>query len=137
MIKMLKIHNYQKGKILFKLVSVVLFVLLSVGCAWQIPSTEFTGFSSRSYPSRPLDYQIDVYRTSLPDRKYEELGIAIADGGGFGVIVVTIGNSYQNAIERLKAEARLQGGDAVIDLREATSGDSSFVTLTASIVRWK
>lgn len=118
------------------LITLAAISLVLTGCAMQIPSTDYTSFTDSTYSSRALDYPIKVFRTSIPERKYEELGVAIVDGGGFGIIAVTIGNSYENAIARLKAEARLKGGDAVIDIRESTLGDSSFVTLTGSIVRW-
>ena len=63
-----------------KVVQIASIALLVTGCAWQIPNTEYTRLSDTTYLSRTLDYPIKVFRTSLPEVPYEELGVAIAGG---------------------------------------------------------
>ncbi|CAA0125583.1 Uncharacterised protein [BD1-7 clade bacterium] len=107
------------------------------GCAWQPANTEYTKLSDNTYESKSEEHKIKIYRSTLPEKKYEELGVAIADGGGVASFGGSMGDSYENAIKLLKEEARKQGGDAVIDIREGSAGGSAFVTLTGTIVRWK
>lgn len=115
---------------------IILLTLISTACAWQPSNIDFTPLSDKVYNSKGPNADIKIFRSKIPTRPFEELGIVIANSGGVITFLGATGNSYQKAINLLKEEARRKGGDAVIDLREGTASGSNFVTLTGSVIRW-
>lgn len=120
-----------------KILIAVTIVTIMSGCTWSPAKLDYTELSDNQYESRNEDHKITIYRTTLPEDNYEELGIAIVNGGSFQTVGTTLTNSYKKAIDLLKEQAREKGGDAVIDIREGSTTGNARVTLTATIIRWK
>jgi len=64
-----------------------------------------------TYPSQPPNHEIKIYRTTLPDRQYEEIGIVSSRQRNKFI-------SMEEVLESLKKAARQMGGDAIIGLTE-------------------
>ena len=63
---------------------------------------------------------IQVFRSSMPEQKYTEVGTVSSSYQGYGV-----------ALKKLKQKAAEYGADAVIDVREAADGITIRLTATA------
>lgn len=87
--------------------SVILLLLVTIcGCT---PATRATRFST--YPPQSPGHEIKIYRTTLPDQPYEEIGLVSSRQRNKFI-------SMEAVLESLKEEARKMGGDAIIGLTE-------------------
>ena len=82
-------------------------VIILCGCT---AATRVTRFAT--YSPRPVGHEIRIYRSTLPDRPYEEIGIVSARQRNKFI-------SMEQVLNSLREEARKMGGDAIIELREA------------------
>jgi hypothetical protein len=120
------------------LLLIVLFfasLFLFNACTIRKPAVNYTSYDKEVFKSKPDDFNIEIFRSTLPTKPYIEMGIIKADGGG-KVTAFKKPDLYTGSLELLKKEARKQGGDAVIDLREAVTKEG-FTTLTGTLIRWK
>lgn len=87
-----------------------------------------------AYPSRAHDCAIEVFSADLPDREFEEIGILEGEGIGWKA-------DMEDVIPRLKEEACLAGGDAVIlqSTQRYASGDEGLDNMYAfaTVIRWE
>jgi hypothetical protein len=102
--------------------------LTALGCV----STTFVP-TGDAYPPKPLDCSIEVFSSSLPDRGYEELGILEGEGSFWKA-------DMEDLIPKLKEEACLAGGDAIIlqSAQRYASGEEGVENMYAfaTVVRW-
>lgn len=115
------------------LISGVIVAFMLTSCASKFDKVEFTALSENVYPAKQAGSQIEIFRTSLPDRPYKEIGIIMASGGGTNSVFGS-SNFYENTMILLKEEARRRGGDAVIDIREKQGG---WLALTGTLIKWQ
>lgn len=108
---------------------------LFTACAGTTSSSEFTPMAYGSFPPQPDNYPIQVYRSTRPSRDYIELGVIHVKGGGVQMAWETGEKFYRKAIELMQEEARKNGGDAVIDIRERSRGGLG-VHLEGTLVKW-
>ena len=76
------------------------------GCT---PATRATRFAT--YPPRPPGHEVRIYKTTLPNRRYEEIGLVSSRQRNKLI-------SMESVLKALKNEARQMGGDAIIGLTE-------------------
>jgi len=88
----------------------ILILLLLCACA----SGHYLPKTSAIYEPKPPDYEVKVYfEGEQPELPYKVIGLACAEQPTRGLL-----SSFQHsAIERLKAEARKHGADAIMDLK--------------------
>jgi hypothetical protein len=113
--------------------SVVAGMLLSA-CGASTQSAQFVNAAPL-----PADRPVKYFSTKLPACDYEELGIVQSEPQtGF--------TKMQAVLDKMTSEARRMGGDAVINLRNASSVESdngatvtveSTIALTGVVVRFK
>ena len=70
-----------------------------------------------TYPARATDHAIDVFKEGLPTRAYVKVARLDAHLEKAGWVV----SDLDEALVELKRQARLAGGDAIIDIREQRS----------------
>ena len=99
------------------------------GCvhATYIPTGE-------AYPSRSGNCDVQVFSSAPPERPYVELGIVEGEGDWWKA-------DLEDILPRLKEEACLAGGDAIImgaNNRYAEGEDGIRVQhVTATVIRWR
>jgi len=129
----LMLHRFQSPLILHSLPIVALILAVVCGCA---PSTRVTSFET--YPPRPSTHKIRIYRTTLPDRPFEEIGLVSSRQRNKFI-------SMEAVLESLKKEAREMGGDAIIGLSEVNEaqgfvGDTGIIdrdpVLSGTVIRF-
>ena len=106
-----------------------LFVLaLSGGCV----STTFVT-TGAVYPPKDVDCDIAVFSADLPAGEYEEIGILEGEGNAWKA-------DMEDLIPKLKEEACLAGGDAIIlqSAQRYASGEDGVDTMYAfaTVIRW-
>jgi hypothetical protein len=112
--------------------------LLSLGCGPEAPSVRYSGTTLAAH--KPTD--VKVYRGSMPDRPYQELGTVdvscptAAQQGGFGSIHVEGGCTYETALQMATDQAAQAGADGIFNIQTSASGNGSLVSLTAVAVRF-
>ena len=116
-----------------KIITSALFLFLLTSCASKFDKVEFTQLEDTTYPQKEANSKIEIYRSTLPNKPYKELGIIMASGGGTNSVFGS-SNFYENSILLLKEEARKRGGDAVIDIREMSGG---WTALTGTLIKWE
>ncbi len=95
-----------------------------------------------TYPPRPSDHPIQVYRVRLPDSPFKEIGMVrvIAGDEGSGSA------SRAGLIEKLKAAARDLGGDGIAGIDESSItqvvgievvGSWERLVMTAIVIRFE
>jgi hypothetical protein len=94
---------------------------LLAGCATGGISQFAPAKISKNYPQRTPAKEIELYRTQLPTKKYEEIGVVNA----------CCGDDTSRLIERLRTEASAHGGDGLIGLEVQATGGA-----TASVIRF-
>jgi len=87
-----------------------------------------------TYPPRPEGYEIEVFRTGLPERpfvKTSRLDVHLEK-------THFIGSSLKDALPELKKQARLSGADAIIKIEERSSkvGETRIYHVTATGIRY-
>ncbi len=92
-----------------KSIHLLLLAFLIAAVSSCAPATRVTRFAM--YPPRPLDHPIKIYRTTLPDKPFEEIGLVNSRQRNKFI-------SMEAVFEFLKMEARKMGGDAIIGLSE-------------------
>lgn len=108
--------------------------LAAVGIFAACISTNFVA-TGVTYPSNPPDCRIKVYTAAAPDREFEELGVIEADGSGRK-------SSLEDILPKLKEEACLVGGDALVlqsAQRYQTNSDGVRIGglfTVATVIRW-
>lgn len=101
---------------------IVMLLVAVWGCAPELRVTRFN-----TYPPRPPGHEIKIYRTTLPDRPYEEIGLVRSRQRNKFI-------SMEEVLESLKKAAREMGGDAIIGLAE-TNEAQGFVGNTGILDR--
>ena len=90
---------------------------------------------------KPENCQIEIFSSKTPDRPYEELGILEGESGALGEA------SLEDILPKMKKEACLAGGDAIIltsrEKSVSVQGTSdTMITSTeelsvgATVIRW-
>jgi hypothetical protein len=85
---------------------------------------------------------VKVYRGSVPDRPYQELGTVdvscptAAQQGGFGSVHVEGGCKYESALQMATEQAAQAGADGIFNIQTSAGGNGSIVSLTAVAVRF-
>ena len=107
-----------------------------VGCA----TATFVPTGDR-YTAKPEDCAIQVFSSKLPDRGYEEIGI-LEGKGSLGK------SSLENVLPKMKNEACLVGGDAIIlgssqmntrvvgSVENGNISSQEELNVTATVIRW-
>ncbi len=98
----------------------VILMLLVVGCG---PTVQSMILSPERPPAREADHPIPIYRSSVPQCAFQEVGLLV----GF-----PRWRSLERLAERMRADARRMGGDAIIALsspQPASGGSVVGVTL--------
>lgn len=85
-------------------ISTVVLVLLLAGCG---PTVQSMTLSPEQFPARQADHPIPIYRSSVPQCAFEEVGLLIGSPRW---------RSLDRLAERMRADARRMGGDAIIAL---------------------
>ena len=105
-----------------RIACLALMMSVLIGCAAATRSTRFSQF-----PPRSLDHEIRIYRTTLPDRPFVEVGTVSARQRNK---LIPMGS----VLESLKVEARKMGGDAIIGFSEVNEAQG-FVGNTGQLDR--
>lgn len=107
-------------------------IVLTTGCV----TTSYVQ-TGATYAPRPSDCAIEVFSAGLPDRPFEEIGILEGEGSHWKA-------DLKDIIPRLKEEACLAGGDALILLstdRELVHDEDGLdhedLYTVATVVRWQ
>ena len=107
----------------------LLFVALG-GCV----GATYVPISAAAYPARSKDCPIEVFTTALPDRAYEELGIAEGEGSLWK-------SDTEDVLPKLKEEACRAGGDAIVWLSDGkfSQGEDNYPVLRSvvTVIRWR
>lgn len=86
-----------------------------------------------TYPAKAPDCEIQVFSSAVPDRDYEEMGIVEGEGSWWK-------SNLEDVLPRLKEEACLAGGDALIlgSNDTFTEGDDGIRVqrITATVIHW-
>jgi hypothetical protein len=69
-------------------------------------------YETTERPSKPDNFSIEIFEAKHIERPYKVIGLVEAESGG----------SIEKIINRLKAEARKMGGDALIELHQQPIG---------------
>ncbi|MDQ8202915.1 hypothetical protein [Pelagicoccus sp. SDUM812003] len=93
----------------------LLFLFSLAGCA-SVQNSVFP-IGSVSYPAKPKDAAVDVFREELPSRDYQE----IARLNVHLEKTFFIKSAFAEALPRLQQLAREQGADAIIEIEEERS----------------
>jgi hypothetical protein len=105
-----------------------------MGCTAATRATSFA-----EHPPRPPGHEIVIYRTAVPERPFEEIGIVSSRQRNKFI-------SMQAVLESLKEEARRMGGDAIIGLTESNEaqgfvGDTGMLdrdpVLSGTVIRFR
>ena len=108
----------------------LVFVLALGACSPGVRATSFVSFSPR-----PDDHPIQVYRSTIPECQFEEVGIVSSRRESSLV-------SMDKVLEALRSKARELGGDAVIGMVEANEarnvilGVDRDTVLSGTIIRF-
>lgn len=106
----------------------VIFLTMFLGCG---PTINFMQ-TGPSIVAKSNDCLIEVFNSTIPERKYKELGILESDGGiGF--------NMFEDVLPKLKKEACQKGGDAIIikSIQKYVSDkDDRHIYVTATVIKW-
>ena len=90
--------------------------------------------TSRAYPPRASDCDIEVFSSAVPDREYEEIGIVEGEGSAWKA-------DLEDVLPKLKEEGCRAGGDALIMESSDTfsQGRDGIRTqrISATVIRWK
>jgi hypothetical protein len=86
------------------------------------------------YPPKPLDCEMQVFSSAIPERPYEELGLVEGEGDWWK-------SDLEDVLPKLREKACLAGGDAMVLFSTDTfaEGDKGVRVqrLTATVIRWK
>lgn len=86
-----------------------------------------------AYPAKPIDCRMEVFSAELPERGFEEIGILEGEGSFWKA-------DMEDMIPKLKEEACLAGGDAIIlhSAQRYATGDEGVENIYAfaTVVRW-
>jgi hypothetical protein len=116
-----------------RLAIIVVLLAAVCGCTAATRATRFA-----AYPPRPADHEIRIYRTTVPEEPYEEIGIVSSRQRNKFI-------SMEAVLESLKQQAREMGGDAIIGLTEANEaqgfvGDTGILdrdpVLSGTVIRF-
>ncbi len=91
--------------------TVILFLFSVAAVSGCSPAVRSTAFVQR--PSMPTDHEIRIYRATMPECPYEEIGIVSSRQRNKLI-------SMDKVLEAAKERARKMGGDAIIGLSEQT-----------------
>ena len=87
-----------------------------------------------AYPPKASDCAIEVFSAGLPDREYEEIGILEGEGSFWKA-------DMEDVIPKLKEEACLAGGDALIlqSAQRYAAGEEGVDNMYAfaTVIRWR
>jgi len=107
--------------------------LLLVAGAGACVSATFVPTGGAVTP-RPVDCEIQVFSSAVPERAYEELGIVEGEGSWWK-------SNLEDVLPKLKEEACLAGGDAIIMESSDTFAEGEdgirVQRITATVIRWK
>ena len=86
-----------------------------------------------AYPARPVDCELEIFSSAIPDREYEEIGIVEAEGSAWN-------SDLEDVLPAMREEACLAGGDGIILQRgdTFTEGDDGMRVqrIIATVFRW-
>lgn len=103
------------------------------GCAMLPQKVQFTPFTEAVYPSKPEGAPIQLFKASVPQRPYVELGAIDVRGPEITSVVPGVrGVNY--SLEAMKKEARKRGGDAIVSFYEESGEGYTF--LRGVLVKW-
>jgi Short C-terminal domain len=117
--------------------SIFVTLALAVGCGPEDPSVRYSGSTVASRPQA----SVQVFRTTLPDRPFQELGSVEvscptqARGGGFAV-VVDGGCTFDQALQMATAKAAESGADAIVRIDSSAAANGNIVSMQAVAVRF-
>lgn len=101
-----------------QLVLFMLLLALSSGISGCATSNGMAfPIGEKTYPAKPLDFPIEVFSESPPERAFAEI-TRLNFHSEKTFFAPTL---YQDALEELKVQARKAGADAIIDLKESKS----------------
>jgi hypothetical protein len=112
--------------------------LLAIGCGPEAPSVRYSGSTLAAHQPN----QVQVYRGTKPDRKFEELGTVevscptAGQAGPFGHVDIEGGCTYETAIQMAIEQAARSGADAIFSINTSAGGNGSLVSLTAVAIRF-
>ena len=88
----------------------------------------------QSYPSRPDDCKLEVFKTGVPSKNF----IRIARLDVHLEKTHFIGSGFEDALPELKKQACRAGADAIIDVQERKSivGETNIYHVTATGVKY-
>jgi hypothetical protein len=93
-------------KFAYRCLSVMFLLCICSSCMPALRVTRFT-----QYPAKPPNHEIKIYRTTLPDRRFEEIGIVSSRQINRFI-------EMEQVLESMREAAREMGGDAIIGLTE-------------------
>jgi hypothetical protein len=117
--------------------SIVISITAAIGCGPEAPSVRYSG--STVAATQPA--KVRIYRTTLPERPFQELGSVdvscptMARGGGFGV-VVDGGCTFEQALQMATEKAAESGADALVKIESSASSNGNIVSMQAVAVRF-
>ncbi len=107
--------------------------LASLAGASACVKATFVPTGGASPPKAP-DCQIQVFSSAVPDRPYEEMGIVEGEGSLWKA-------DLEDVLPKLKEEACLAGGDAIIMQSNNTFAEGEdgvrVQRITATVIRWR
>lgn len=84
-------------------------------------------------PAKAVDCEIEVFSSTLPARAYEEMGIVEGEGSWWKA-------DLEDVLPKLKEEACLAGGDAIIMQSNNTFAEGRdgvrVQRISATVIRW-
>jgi hypothetical protein len=120
------------GRKFMKLLALIGITILT-SCATSSGRQDYSKLSSVTYPAKPKNCAIEVFRSNQPKNEYEEIGIVeVFAGGTVSVFGGKMGGLEKN-LPLMKELACKNGGDALFDVRGGSYGGSH----TATVIRFK
>jgi hypothetical protein len=113
--------------------SISLFIVaLCASCATT--QSRFSPLGGATYPPRTTDVEIAMFAEGLPSQPFKRIARLDVHLEKTAFVV----SSLKDATPELKKQARLAGGDAIIEIREQRSsvGETRIYHVTATAVRY-
>lgn len=110
----------------------LILVVLCSACAST--QSRFAPLGGAAYPAKAADTEIELFMQKLPSRAFMRIARLDVHLEKTGFVT----SSLQDATPELKKQARLAGGDAIIDIREQRSsvGETRIYHVIATAIRY-
>lgn len=105
---------------------------LCASCATT--QSRFSPLGGETYPSRTADAEIAMFEEGLPSGPFKRIARLDVHLEKTGFVI----SSLKDATPELKKQARLAGGDAIVEIREQRSsvGETRIYHVTATTIRY-